>query len=223
MYTLNFCTAPGCKKQALSTFDENGNITESSGFCLEHTKNASDFFTKLHEYVRTHDKIVGLYAYGVSFSDIDLGNKKFYGCNFQHCTFNGVKSNALRMRMCMFDFSTLINCSLIASNIQFSSFANSNFEQVLFTESDLIDNNFNGLNAIESSFDDSDLYNSRFIRATLDSTSFRNCNIKKTLFFESQRNNVSFKMSNTREALFDRDNTGLISELDSLSEEDMAK
>ena len=72
----------------------------------------------------------------------------------------------------------------------------------LFTNSELVHNNFNGITAVQSSFDDSDLYNSRFIRAKLSQTSFRNCNIKRVCFYESVQDNISFKLSNTREALF---------------------
>ncbi len=67
----------------------------------------------------------------------------------------------------------------------------------------MIQINFNGIKAYQSSFDDSDLFNSRFIMATLVDTSMQNCNLKRTLFYGSKRSNVSFKMSNTREALFD--------------------
>lgn len=74
----------------------------------------------------------------------------------------------------------------------------------IFTGSDLIQNNFNGITAYQSSFDDSDLYNSRFIKAVLINTSMINCNLKKVAFYESAREGVSFKLSNTREALLDK-------------------
>ena len=73
----------------------------------------------------------------------------------------------------------------------------------------MIQDNFNGIKAYQSSFDDSDLFNSRFIMASLVDTSMQNCNLKHTLFYNSKRTNVSFKMSNTREALFDRKGSAL--------------
>ena len=73
----------------------------------------------------------------------------------------------------------------------------------------MIQDNFNGIKAYQSSFDDSDLFNSRFIMASLVDTSMQNCNLKHTLFYDSVRTNVSFKMSNTREALFDRKGSAL--------------
>ena len=66
----------------------------------------------------------------------------------------------------------------------------------------MVQDNFNGINSIQTSFDDSDLYNSRFIKARLINTSFRNCNLKKAIFVEVSQENTSFKMSNTREAIF---------------------
>ena len=223
MYVMNFCTTPGCKNTALSSFASDGTLIEKSLFCYDHTEDKKAVTDKIIEYINSHEKIVGLDACGISFADIDLSEKKFYGCNFHHCTFTGIHASKLRSRMCIFDFSVFFECSFLESNMQYTSFAGASLSQVLLTGSDLIDNNFNGIAAYQSSFDDSDLYNSRFIRATLDNTSFRNCNIKKTIFFESKRENVAFKLSNTREALFDRNNTGLISELDQLTEEDMSK
>ena len=85
----------------------------------------------------------------------------------------------------------------------FNSFSMATFTHTLYTSSDLVQNNFNGIKAYQCSFDDSDLLNSRFIGATLVDTSFRNCNLKKSIFYDTNRTNVSFKMSNTREALFE--------------------
>ena len=90
----------------------------------------------------------------------------------------------------------------IKSNSLFTSFSGATFTHTLFTSSDIIQSNLNGIKAYQSSFDDSDFFNSRFIASTLIDTSFRNCNLKKALFYDSKRTNVSFKMSNTREALF---------------------
>ena len=76
----------------------------------------------------------------------------------------------------------------------------------------MVQNNFNGITAYQSSFDDSDLYNSRFVRAKLITTSLRNCNIKKAIFYELETQDVSFKMSNTREALFDKSGSALMND-----------
>jgi len=223
MYVINTCTTPGCNKLALSTIKADGTLVESSSFCFDHTEDKPFASRRIIDYIMGHEKIIGLDASGISFSDIDLSNKKFYGCNFSHCTFTGVHAAKLRSRMCILDFSVFFESSFIESNMQYTSFSGSSFSQVLLTGSDLIDNNFNGIAAYQSSFDDSDLYNSRFIRATLENTSFRNCNIKKAIFYESKRSNASFKLSNTREALFDKSSDGRISELDLLTEEDLAK
>src|SRR5574344_1648879 len=102
MYTLNSCMVPECPHLSLSSFDSDGNLLEIPGHCFEHTKDKDKFLAQLHDYVVSHEKIVGLNAYGISFDDIDLTNKKFYGCDFQHCTFTGVHSNGMRMRMCLF-------------------------------------------------------------------------------------------------------------------------
>ncbi len=92
---------------------------------------------------------------------------------------------------------------MLESNMQFCSFGGCIFSHILLTGSDMIHDNFCGIQAYQSSFDDSDLYNSRFIGAKLVDTSFRNCNIKNTMFFNIEKQNLLFKSSNLREAIFD--------------------
>jgi uncharacterized protein YjbI with pentapeptide repeats len=209
MYTLNKCLVRSCRNLALSTFDENGNITENKNYCLDHIPDPGKIKEQIYNYINTHDKIIGLNTAGITFTDINLTNKRFYGCNFQHCTFINLHSEGFRSRMSMFDFAVFSDCNLLNCNMQFTSFAGCTFSHTLFTGSDMIQNNFNGVQAYQSSFDDSDLYNSRFIHAKLVNTSFRDCNVKKTIFCEIEQENVSFKMSNTREAVFDRRGSAL--------------
>lgn len=196
---------------------------EGMGFCLEHHPNPIEARRKIHEYVISHEKIVGLDASGIEISNLDFSNKKFYGCNFQHCTFTNIHSEGIRQRMCMFDFSTFSDCDFINSNIQFSSGSGSKFVHVILTGSDLIHNNFNGITAYQCSFDNSDLYNSRFIKSILINTSFKDCNLKKTVFYESMQDAVSFKLSNTKEALFDRKKGGMMGDIEAKYEEESSE
>lgn len=214
MYTLNKCLVHSCKNLALSTFDEDGNITDKQNYCLDHIPDPGKVKEQIYNYIKTHDVIVGLNTAGITFADIDLTDKRFYGCNFQHCTFTNLHSNGLRSRMSMFDFAVFSDCTLLNCNMQFTSFGGCTFSHTLFTGSDMVQNNFNGMQSFQSSFDDSDLYNSRFIRARLVNTSFRNCNVKKTMFLDCTQENVSFKMSNTREAVFDRGGSALFQGVD---------
>ncbi len=202
MFAQNKCLVHYCRNLAISTFDEDGNLTDEKNYCLEHIPDPGKFKEQIYKYIAEHDKIVGLNVCGLLFSDIDFTNKKFYGCTFTNCTFNTISSSNVLFRMCIFDFAVFNDCSFIKSNSLFTSFSGATFTHTLFTSSDIIQCNFNGIKAIQSSFDDTDLFNSRFIAATLIDTSFRNCNLKKALFYDSKRTNVSFKMSNTREALF---------------------
>src|SRR5574344_2765984 len=215
MYTLNKCLVHSCRNLALSTFDENGNITEEKNYCLDHIPDPGKAKEQIYAYIRTHDTIIGLNTAGITFTDIDFTDKRFYGCNFQHCTFRNLRSEGFRSRMSMFDFAVFSDCNLVNSNMQFTSFAGCTFSHPLFTGSDLVQNNFNGIQSYQSSFDDSDLYNSRFTRAKLIDTSFRNCNVKKTVFRSIEQQNVLFKYSNTREAIFDQEQSQLFAgELD---------
>ncbi len=209
MFTANKCLVHYCKNIALSTFNENGEIIDEKSYCLDHSPNPGKAKEEIYKYIQEHDIIVGLNANGLIFKDLDLSNKKFYGCSFIHCTFSNIHSENLLLKMCIFDFTIMNDCNLIKSNIIYTSFSGSNFTHCLFTSSDMIQDNFNGIKAFQSSFDDSDLFNSRFINATLVDTSFRNCNLKKALFYETKRTNVSFKMSNTREAAFSTEGTDL--------------
>lgn len=200
----------GCTHQAISEFDDEGNIISAPGWCLEHHPKPALALAKMKHHIETHNKIVGLCANGITADGIDLANKRFYGCSLQHCTFRNIHSHFFRTRMCMFDFCTITDCDFLESNIQFSSFSGSKMAHVLFTGSDLIHNNFNGITAYQSSFDDSDLYNSRFIKAVLINTSLSNCNLKKTVFYDSIRDAVSFRLSNMRESLLDRNKGGMM-------------
>ena len=213
MFTYSSCQEPGCNRNALSSFGSNEH------FCLFHVPDKEKIKAKIYDYIRNHEKIIGLVANGIFFSDVDFSNKKFYGCSFQHCTFSNIKTENCRSRMSIFDFSIFTDCSFLKSNMQFTAFAGAAFSHVLLTGSDLIQNNFSGISAYQSSFDDSDLYNSRFIRAKLVNTSFRNCNVKKTIFFDIERTDVSFRMSNTREAIFDIDGSALMKSENALSED----
>ncbi len=203
MFSTNKCLVRACHHIAVSTFNEAGEIAEEKNYCIDHSPNPEKVHQDVIKYINTHEKIVGLCANGLTFADMDFSGKRFYGCNFQRCTFTNVHSKGLRSRMSIFDFAVFTDCNIIESNIHFTSFAGCTFSRTLFTASELLQNNYNGINAVQSSFDDSDLYNSRFINSTLVNISFRNCNIKKVLFHGVKQENVSFKMSNTREAVFD--------------------
>ena len=204
MFETNICQEEGCTNAAVSLI-KNGSILPSApSFCLEHIADKEAYTQAVTEYILSHDQIVGLQAHGIRFQGIDLSAKKFYGCTFQHSSFANVHSNGLRLKLCMFDFSTFTDCDMIKSNIQFCSFAGSKFIHAVFTDSYIIQSNCNGVTAYQCSFDDSDFYNSRFIRAILMNTSMKNCNLKKTVFYNSAREHVSFKLSNTRESLIMR-------------------
>ena len=203
MYSQNNCMEPGCYNTALSSFSVDNEIFEIPGYCHEHIHDKEKIKETIYNYINSHSKIVGLNAAGITFENIDLTDKKFYGCNFMHCKFINLHSTGFRSRMSMFDFSIFSDCNLLQSNIQFTSFAGSTFSHTLFTGSDMIQDNFCGIQSYQSSFDDSDLYNSRFAKAKLIDTSFRNCNVKKTVFRYIEMQNVLFKYSNTREAIFD--------------------
>ena len=184
-----------------------------------HSPDAEEITHKMYHYIVHTEKIIGMNASGVVFSNIDdfnLTNKRFYGCNFMQCIFRGLHSQGFRCRMTTFDFAVFSDCNLLESNMQFTSFAGAKFSHVLFTGSDMIQDNFTGLESFQSSFDASDLYNSRFIKARLIDTSIRNCNIKNTVFREIEQQNLSFKLSNTIEAIFDERGSALFTGLKEL-------
>ena len=174
MFTKNTCLVHHCRNIALSTFDEDGNLTEEKSYCLDHIPDPGKAKDDIYKYIATHDKIIGLTACGLIFTDIDLTNKKFFGCNFYHCTFMNIHSENVLLKMCIFDFAVFNDCNFIKNKTTFSSFSGCTFTHTLFTSSDMVQNNFNGIQAVQSSFDNSDLFNSRFINATLIDTSFRN-------------------------------------------------
>lgn len=220
MFKFNTCKCPGCTNEAISSFDKSGNIDEKPGYCVEHHPNPQQALQDIQTYIANHEKIIGLSACGLTITGDDYSNKKFYGCNLQHCNFSNIKGENIRLRMCMMDFSTFTECNFVNANSQFSSLAGSKLVHVILTGSDLIHNNFNGITAYQCSFDNSDLYNSRFIKAILMNTSFKDCNLKKTVFYDSVREGVNFKLSNTKEALFDRNKGGMIGDIDAQFQEE---
>ena len=143
MFTQNRCLVHYCKNNALSTFSEDGEITDERSYCLDHIPNPGKAKEDIYKYITTHDKIVGLKACGLLFENIDLTNKKFYGCNFTNCTFMNIHSSDMVLRMCILYYAIFNDCSIINSNILFSSFAGSTFSHTLLTKGDLIQNNFN--------------------------------------------------------------------------------
>lgn len=213
MFSQNNCIEPDCCNSSLSFFSSENEIIEKPNYCIEHCTDKEAITKQIYEYINQHEKIIGLNVAGIVFENIDLTNKKFYGCNFMNCKFINIHSTGIRSRMSMFDFSVFSDCNLLQSNLQFTSFAGSTFSHTLFTGSDMIQDNFCGIQSYQSSFDDSDLYNSRFVKAKLVDTSFRNCNVKKTVFKFIEQQNVLFKYSNTREAIFDEEQSQLFSEI----------
>ena len=216
MYSFSRCREPGCAHFAVSDIDNNGNLIESADFCYAHTADKDALQKKIYSYIETHDKIVGLNASGLTFANIDLTNKRFYGCDFSNCLFSGIKTSGLRVRLTNFSYSVFADCNFLKSNVLFSSYAGAKFSHVIFTGSDMVQNNFCGISSFQSSFDDSDLYSSYFINAKLIDTSFRNCNIKETVFYEITQQNVSFRQSNTNAAIFDKRGSALFTGLQEL-------
>lgn len=202
MFTINKCLVNICKNDALSCFDENGNITEAKGYCLDHSPDPGKAQTDIYNYIKNHEKIIGLNAHGMIFKDINFSNKKFYGCDFSNGTFQNIKWENTLFHISVFDFAFFNDCNFIKNNSLFTTFSCSTFTHTLFNTSDIIQCNFSGIKAFQCSFDNSDFFSTRFINAALADTSFRNCNLKKTIFSGTKRENVSFKMSNTREAVF---------------------
>ena len=138
MFIWKKCACPTRRKSAISDFDENGNIVDGE-YCLMHTKSADEITRKMHHYIAHHDKIIGLNASGIVFSnigDFNLTNKRFYGCNFMQCIFRGLQSKGFRSRMSTFDFAVFSDCNLLESNMQFTSFAGAKFIHVLLTHAE---------------------------------------------------------------------------------------
>ena len=106
MFSYEICSKQGCQKLALSRFLPNGEIVGSDSFCLEHHPDIEGFKIDLINYIKNHEKIIGLSAYGLKFENLDFSGKKFYGCNMQHCTFSNIHTENFRSRISSFDQSS---------------------------------------------------------------------------------------------------------------------
>lgn len=192
MFGFDLCSHKHCNKPVICRSSDPDFYAEDaehtySYYCSEHCEDNEKVRLFVTNYILNRNIIAGLSLSGIHLKDCDFTGKRFYGCNFQHCSFMNVQAEGCKIHMSVFDFSVFTDCNMVGSNIQFSSFAGSAFSHAIFTNSELIHNNFNGITAIQSSFDDSDLYNSRFIRSNLLQTSFRNCNIKKPVFTKANK------------------------------------
>lgn len=216
MFTYNKCLVKSCPNMAFSkvlpsptsptSSKEAINetiIENNSSYCLSHSSNPKKAMQDISQYIRTHEKIEHLNVSGMTFYNIDVSDKFFYGCTFMHCTFVDFHAYQCHFYLCITDFSVFTGSSFLNCNIQSCSFAGTKLSHCIFSNGELTQNNFNGVSCYQSSFDNSDLYNSRFILSRLENVSFRNCNLKKANFSHIARNNVSFEISNTREAIFD--------------------
>ena len=123
MFTQNKCLVQYCKHNALSTFDENGMMSNEKSYCLDHIPNPGKSKEEIYNYINSTQTIIGLNAAGIIFDNINFSNKVFIGCNFSHCTFTNIQSEELRLRMCIFDFANFTDCNFIKSNTMFSSFS----------------------------------------------------------------------------------------------------
>ena len=74
MFTLNKCIVRACGNLAVSKIDENDNIVADKGYCLDHTPNPGKVTQDILNYIKNHDKIMGLNATGMTFSGIDRKN-----------------------------------------------------------------------------------------------------------------------------------------------------
>ena len=70
MFSYAKCRNPECKHFAISDFDQNGNLIESGEFCYAHIADKDEYQRKIYNYIQTHDKIIGLNACGLTFTDI---------------------------------------------------------------------------------------------------------------------------------------------------------
>lgn len=217
MFSFSKCSHPGCSHFAISDFDSQGNLIENGTYCYAHTKNKDEIVKKIYNYVREHDKIIGLNASGITFSNIDFTGKGFFGCDFSNSLYAGISSTAVQTKLCNFSFTTFTDCNLSNSKSLFCSYAGSKLAHVIFTGSDMIQNNFCGISSFQSSFDDSNLYSSYFVKSKLIDTSFRNCNIKETVFYEIEQENISFRQSNTNAAIFDKRGSAMFTGLEELN------
>ena len=104
MFSHEFCSKPGCHNFALSRFLPNGEIVATDSFCLKHHPDIEGFKYDLINYIKNHEKIVGLSAYGLTFENHDFSGKRFYGCNMQHCIFTNIHSENFRSRRWFLQF-----------------------------------------------------------------------------------------------------------------------
>ena len=119
MYSFEKCQHPNCNKTALTLFDADGKPITGENFCFEHSPDKNFVIENINRYLQSHQRIIGINAEGCKIEDCNLSDKRFYGCNFQHCTFANLHGDGLRLRMCMLDFSVFTDCTFLKGNTQF--------------------------------------------------------------------------------------------------------
>ena len=56
MFTINKCLVNICSDDALSSFDENGNIKPERGYCIDHTPDPGKAQAEIYNYIKNHEK-----------------------------------------------------------------------------------------------------------------------------------------------------------------------
>lgn len=125
---------------------------------------------------------------GKIFLNAIFKNSAAAGSNFYNCSFDKCQIINANFQECSFIKSSFINCPKEAPIIH------SNFNESLFTDDFIIDNNY---------FKHSVFYNTAFINGQISNTTFYSCTLEGTVFSNILMENVYFEDLNIDYAVFE--------------------
>ncbi|MFP4642961.1 MAG: pentapeptide repeat-containing protein [Spirochaetales bacterium] len=155
----------------------------------QHSRLVSDFFARRSEIERV--AFDGMTVYDVVFSSKDLHTCSLSNTRMVRCHFVDTVID-----LSFLNHSEFIECLFERVRIRSSVFACSFLRDCRFSESTLVQVNFNAATMGKSVFSSSDLLDCRFIAASLSDTDFSDCNMKGSDFTNSSRMNVRYPYCN---------------------------
>jgi len=157
---------------------------------------------RLKALLSRFETVMDLNMPGLELDELEIRGNAFYGCNFATVTQTGGEVADCNFELCFFPFSSLSGVTFVNVKMKNCVFGATRFTDTLFRGSNVIQCNFNGIQASSLVFDDCDLLHTRFDTAVLRHTRFENCNLKETRFLRTDTQQVEFRYSNQEDAVF---------------------
>ena len=184
------CNIEGCSRRAF--FQE--------PTCIEHCWNRDAAQEAARRFLISTHRIDHLAFDGLELEGLLLTERIFNNCSLRRARISNCDLSRAVMHLCFFEGSQLHGCLLRGADIRRSVFGLTALLDVDFTDSEIVECNFNTSRCTGTTFNDCNLHSSRFIGATLHHVGFRNCNLLNVHLGNSSCAECDFRYSNRGDA-----------------------